>query len=113
MTARELRHHCLALPGAVETFPFHPETSVFKVGGKIFALSRLAADPLQVSLKCEPLLGESLRDSYDAIVPGYHLNKKHWLTITLGLDAPDPMVRDLIEDSFDLVKPRTRRRRTG
>jgi len=113
MNGSELRSHCLALPGAVETFPFHPETSVFKVGGKVFALSRLTATPLQVSLKCEPLLGESLRDSYEAIVPGYHLNKKHWLTITVGGDAPDPMIRDLIEDSFDLVKPAVRRRRSG
>jgi len=114
MTGDELREHCLALPGAVEEFPFHPEISVFKVGGKIFALSRLRDTPLQVSLKCEPLLAESLRESYTSIVPGYHLNKRHWLTITLGADAGDAMVRDLVEDSFDLVKPKRRRaRRTG
>jgi predicted DNA-binding protein (MmcQ/YjbR family) len=53
-----------------------------------------------------PLLGESLRASYDSIVPGYHLNKKHWLTITLGADAADQMVMDLIQDSYDLVKPK-------
>jgi predicted DNA-binding protein (MmcQ/YjbR family) len=94
------------MPGAVEEFPFSPGMSVFKVAGKVFALSRLTDAPLKVSLKCEPLLGESLRASYVAIVPGYHLNKKHWLTITCGADAGDQMVMDLIQDSYDLVKPK-------
>lgn len=106
MKASELRDWCLSMPGAVEEFPFAPETSVFKIAGKIFVLSRLAATPLKVSLKCEPLLGESLRSSYRSVVPGYHLNKKHWLTITLGEDAGDQMVLDLIQDSYDLVKPK-------
>jgi predicted DNA-binding protein (MmcQ/YjbR family) len=110
VTGRELRDWCLAMPGAVEEFPFAPETSVFKVAGKMFALTRLDAVPLTVSLKCEPLLGESLRASYAAIAPGYHLNKKHWLTITLGADAGDQMVLDLVQDSYDLVKPRRRPR---
>jgi predicted DNA-binding protein (MmcQ/YjbR family) len=99
------------MPGAVEEFPFSPGTSVFKIAGKVFALTRLGDAPLKVSLKCEPLLGESLRASYTSIVPGYHLNKKHWLTITLGEDAGDQMVMDLIQDSFDLVKPKQRGRR--
>jgi predicted DNA-binding protein (MmcQ/YjbR family) len=103
MGGDELREWCLKFPGAEETFPFGEGLSVFKVRGKMFALSRLDADPLKVSLKCEPELSERLRASYDAIVPGWHLNKRHWITVTLGGDAPDPMVRDLIEDSFDLV----------
>jgi predicted DNA-binding protein (MmcQ/YjbR family) len=107
--AAELRDWCLAMPGAVEEFPFGSEMSVFKIAGKIFTLSRLDAVPLKVSLKCEPLLGESLRASYTAIVPGYHLNKKHWLTITCGEDATDQMIMDLIQDSYDLVKPKRRR----
>ena len=111
MTPEELRDWCLSMPGAVEEFPFAPGVSVFKIAGKVFALSRLAEAPLKVSLKCEPLLGESLRASYAAIVPGYHLNKKHWLTITLGEDAGDPMVMDLVQDSYDLVKPKRRGRR--
>jgi predicted DNA-binding protein (MmcQ/YjbR family) len=106
VTPDELRDWCLSMPGAIEDFPFAPETSVFKVAGKVFALSRLTAQPLQVSLKCEPTLAESLRDSYDSIAPGYHLNKRHWLTITLGGDAGDQMVLDLVQDSYDLVKPR-------
>ena len=103
MDATELRRWCLQQPGAIEDFPFGPETSVFKVSGKIFALSALERTPLQVSLKCEPELALALRDSYPAIRPGYHLNKRHWNTITLDGGLPDRLVRDLIEDSYDLV----------
>ncbi len=105
MTPDELRDWCLTLPSAVEEFPFAPETSVFKVFGKIFAISRLDEAPLKVSVKCEPELAERLRASYESIVPGYHLNKRHWITITLGADADDAMVRDLVQDSHDLVRP--------
>jgi predicted DNA-binding protein (MmcQ/YjbR family) len=103
MDAAELRQCCLAYPGAVEDFPFGPEHSVFKVGGKMFALSSLDRTPLEVSVKCEPELAVDLRDSYEAIRPGYHLNKRHWNTITLDGSLPDQLVRDLIEDSYDLV----------
>ena len=103
MTARALRRLCLSFRGAVEEFPFGPETSVFKVGGKMFALSRLERRPLQVSLKCEPDLADQLRRAHEAITPGYHLNKRHWNTVTLDGSLPDDMVRDLIEDSYDLV----------
>jgi predicted DNA-binding protein (MmcQ/YjbR family) len=82
MDAAELRRWCLAQPGAVEDFPFGPEHSVFKVGGRIFALSALDRRPLEVSVKCEPELAVELRDSYAAIRPGYHLNKRHWNTMT-------------------------------
>jgi predicted DNA-binding protein (MmcQ/YjbR family) len=94
--------------GAVEEYPFGPRTSVFKVGGKIFAIAALASDPLTVSLKCEPEISELLRAGHDAIAPGYHLNKRHWITVTIGGDAPDRLVADLIEDSYDLVRPRRR-----
>ncbi len=103
MDARELRRWCLAQPGAVEDFPFTHEHSVFKVGGKIFAISALGRAPLQVSVKCEPELALQLRDTYAAIRPGYHLNKRHWNTITLDGSLPDQLVRDLIEDSYDLI----------
>ncbi len=111
MTAGELRTFCLDLVGAVEEFPFGAGLSVFKVGGKIFALSRLDEDPLTVSLKIDPELGAQLRGAYDAIVPGYHLNKRHWVTITLGADAEDALVWGLLEDSHELVRPRPPRRR--
>ena len=103
MTSAALRRCCLGLAGAVEEFPFGPENSVFKVGGKIFALSPLRARPLRVSLKCEPGLAEQLRASYPAIGPGYHLNKRHWNTIQLDGSIPDAMIREMIEDSYDLV----------
>ncbi|HYQ11767.1 MAG TPA: MmcQ/YjbR family DNA-binding protein [Gaiellaceae bacterium] len=107
MTAAELRRLCLKLPGAEETFPFGPETSVFKVGGKMFALAQLKRKPLTVSVKCEPELGEQLRGMYDEIEPGYHLNKRHWLTVTCGGAAPDGLVRELVAGSYDLVAPRS------
>ena len=103
MNAAELRRWCLAQPGAVEEFPFTPEHSVFKVAGKMFALSALDRTPLEVSVKCEPELALQLRETYAAIRPGYHLNKTHWNTVTLDGSLPDRLVRDLVEDSYDLV----------
>jgi predicted DNA-binding protein (MmcQ/YjbR family) len=116
MTAATLRKLCLSFAGAVEEFPFGPETSVFKVGGKMFALSRLERRPLQVSLKCDPELAGHLRLAHDAINPGYHLNKRHWNTVTLDGSLPDGMVRDLVEDSYDAVVaglPRAKRAALG
>ena len=103
MTPAQLRRTCLTHPGAEETFPFGPETSVFKVGGKMFAIAPLKRAPLQVSVKCEPELGEQLRGTYDEIAPGYHLNKRHWLTVTCGGAAPDELVGELVAGSYDLV----------
>jgi predicted DNA-binding protein (MmcQ/YjbR family) len=103
MNAGALREHCLSFEGASETFPFGPEVSVFKVSGKMFALSRLDRDPLDISLKCEPDLAEQLRETYAAVLPGYHLNKRHWNTVTLDGSLADQMIEDMIEDSYDLV----------
>ncbi len=98
-----LRERCLSFEGSEETFPFGSETSVFKVAGKMFALSRLHAEPLSVSLKCEPLLAEQLRAAHPAIVGGYHLNKRHWNTIAIDGSLLEPVIVDMIEDSYDLV----------
>jgi predicted DNA-binding protein (MmcQ/YjbR family) len=103
VNAIELRDCCLRQPGAVEAFPFGPEHSVFKVSGKIFALSALDRTPLEVSVKCEPELAVQLRNSYPSIRPGYHLNKRHWNTMTLDGTLSDRLLHDLIEDSYDLV----------
>src|SRR4051794_9760214 len=103
MDASELRMWCLRQPGATEDFPFGPMHSVFKVAGKMFALSALERVPLQVSVKCEPELAVALRNSYPAIRPGYHLNKRHWNTIMLDGTLADQLVQDMIEDSYDLV----------
>jgi predicted DNA-binding protein (MmcQ/YjbR family) len=109
MAPAELRRACLRHHGAEQTFPFGEVTSVFKVHGKVFALSPLRSTPLTVSLKCEPELAAQLRNTYEAIEPGYHLNKRHWITITLDGSLPDDMVRDLIEDSYDLVATKRKR----
>ena len=112
LTAQRLREQCLGLAGVSEEFPFGDEVSVFKVGGKMFALSHLDSEPLQVSVKCDPELAVQLRSAYEAITPGYHLNKRHWNTITLDGSVPDEMVADLVGDSYDLVVaslPRARR----
>ena len=103
MDQHELKSRCLALPGASEEFPFGDEVSVFKVGGKMFALSQLDGEPLQLSVKCDPELAAQLRSAYPAIAPGYHLNKRHWNTITLDGSLADEMVIDLLGDSYDLV----------
>jgi predicted DNA-binding protein (MmcQ/YjbR family) len=117
VTPAALRRACLAMPGATEEFPFGPENSVFKVAGKIFAISPLGrARPLHISLKCEPGLAEQLRAGHPAITPGYHLNKRHWNTIVLDGSLPDAMVRDMIEDSHDLILaalPKAKQRALG
>jgi predicted DNA-binding protein (MmcQ/YjbR family) len=116
MNAAELRDYCLSFRDAEETFPFGPETSVFNVAGKMFALSQLGADSLRVSLKCEPQLAEALRGAHAAVFPGYHLNKRHWNTVSIDGSLPDKAVRNMIEDSYDLVVsklPKARRRALG
>jgi predicted DNA-binding protein (MmcQ/YjbR family) len=101
--AAALRSWCLARPGVTEEMPFGPVTTVFKVAGKLFALSALDREPLEVSLKCEPALAQALRRDHEAIRPGYHLNKRHWNTVLCDGSLPDQMVIDMLEDSYDLV----------
>ena len=103
MNPAELRDLCLSFTGAEETFPFGPNVSVFKVGGKMFALSQLGAESLRVSVKCEPGLAEALREAHAAVIPGYHLNKRHWNTVIIDGSLADEAVREMIEDSYDLV----------
>ena len=104
MTPGELRDFCLSFNAAVEDFPFTPETSVFKVLGKLFALTRLDGSPLTVNLKCDPEDAIRLREEYEGlIIPGYHMNKRHWNTVTVDGGLPDRLVRELVEDSYDLV----------
>jgi predicted DNA-binding protein (MmcQ/YjbR family) len=115
MTPDALRDFCLALPQAVETYPFGEETSVFKTSGtsRIFALSRLDGSPLQVSLKCDPEDSRALREQFPQIIPGYHLNKKHWITVTIDDALPEGLVEQLIRDSHALVGPRIPRAPRG
>jgi predicted DNA-binding protein (MmcQ/YjbR family) len=114
--AAALRGWCLARPGVTEERPFGPLTTVFKVEGKVFALSALDRLPLEISLKCEPELAEALRRDHEAVRPGYHLNKRHWNTVTCDGSLPDQMIIDMLEDSYDLVVeklPRATRERLG
>jgi predicted DNA-binding protein (MmcQ/YjbR family) len=76
---------------------------VFKVAGKMFALCQLGESTLQLSLKCEPELAEQLRLAHPAVIPGYHLNKRHWNTVIIDGSLPEEMIADMVEDSYDLV----------
>ncbi|MFI9805653.1 MmcQ/YjbR family DNA-binding protein [Streptomyces sp. NPDC052301] len=115
MRPEALRAFCLSFNAAEEDFPFNPETSVFKVLGKMFALTNLGARPLTANLKCDPEDAIRLRTEHEGlIVPGWHMNKRHWNTVTVDGGLPDRLVRELIEDSYDLVVaglPRTERLR--
>jgi predicted DNA-binding protein (MmcQ/YjbR family) len=116
MTPDALVEFCLSLPQATLTFPFGEETSVFKTSGngKIFALTALEHEPLAVSLKCDPEESRALREEFpEQITPGYHLNKKHWITIVLGGDVEDDLVEQLLRDSHALVRPRMPRGRAS
>ena len=113
MDTAQLSKICLSFPGAFEDFPFGPETSVFKVrahvaGGarheaKMFAASAMDPDDWSVSLKCEPALAEQLRAAHPEITGAWHMNKTHWNGVRLDGALPDSMVRDMVEDSYDLV----------
>jgi predicted DNA-binding protein (MmcQ/YjbR family) len=103
MDLPDLIAHCLAKPGAEETTPFGPDHLVYKVGGKIFALTSPDDFPPRVNLKCDPERALELRDRYDAIIPGYHMNKRHWNTLILDGSLPDKLIRELIDHSYLLV----------
>lgn len=112
MTPDAFVEFCLSLPQVIETFPFGEETSVFKTSGdgKIFALSALADEPLTISLKCDPEESRALREEFpQQITPGYHLNKKHWITIVPGGKVNDELVEQLLRDSHALVRPKVPR----
>jgi predicted DNA-binding protein (MmcQ/YjbR family) len=95
--------HCLSQPHATEETPFGPEVLVYKVAGKIFALTAPGDFPATLNLKCEPGRALDLRDGYAAIRPGYHMNKRHWNTVTLDGSLPAALLRELIEHSYQLV----------
>lgn len=109
MTFRELREHCLSLPGAEETFPFGEDVLVFKVAGKMFALTAMERLPLSVSVKCDPDRAMELRARYPSVLPGYHLSKRHWNTVELDGSIPASEVRGWIDESYRLVVAGLRR----
>lgn len=109
MTHKELEEYLLSFPNTWLDFPFGEGVSVYKVGhkktgeGKLFAIISDNSKPLQVSLKCDPKLAETLREKYETVVPGYHLNKKHWNTIICSGQLEDDDIEDLARLSYNLV----------
>lgn len=104
MEVDEFREHCLTKPAVTEETPFGPEHLVFKVGGKMFALLAFDEVPPTVNLKCDPDRALELRDRYDDVRAGYHMNKKHWNTVVIAGGAiPDVEIRSMIDHSYDLV----------
>jgi predicted DNA-binding protein (MmcQ/YjbR family) len=109
MTHKEIEQYLLSFPNTWLDFPFGEGTSVYKIGhketgkGKMFAIIQDGSNPLRVSLKCDPHLAETLRERYETVVPGYHLNKKHWNTIICSGQLSDDEVKDLARLSHDLV----------
>ena len=102
MNIEEVRSYCLSCKGAIESFPFDDTTLVVKVGGKIFVLFNLEGEH-SINLKCDPDRAIELRESYPAIIPGYHMNKKHWNTVYLDGSVPDDLICKMIGDSYQLV----------
>lgn len=103
MNLNQLQSYLLAKKGTTEERPFGPGALVYKVVGKMFALVAEDAEPLTISLKCEPGQALLLRDVYPAVRPGYHMNKTHWNTVTLDGSIPEPEIWGMIDDSYELV----------
>ena len=109
MTHKEIEEYILSFPNTWLDFPFGEGTSVYKVGhketgeGKLFAIIADGSKPLSVSLKCDPQLAEALREKYESVLPGYHLNKKHWNTVLLTGQLSEEEVKDLVALSYRLV----------
>jgi predicted DNA-binding protein (MmcQ/YjbR family) len=103
MNPESFRAYCLAKPAVTEGSPFGPDHIVFKVKAKMFALLALDEVPTRVNLKCDPDVALDLRDRYEQVMPGYHMNKKHWNTVVLDGVIPEREVREMIDHSYGLV----------
>lgn len=99
----EVKAYLASKPGAVEEYPFGPSALVYKVGGKMFALVSEDERPLRINLKCEPALAVAQREMYAAVLPGYHMNKRHWNTVVLDGSIPADEIRAMLDDSYALV----------
>ena len=102
MNIETYRNYCLSLPGTSEGTPFGPQTLVFKVMGKMFALCGIE-DFKSANLKCDPEQALEYREHYMAVQPGYHMNKKHWNTVTVNEDVSDELLLQMTKDSYELV----------
>ena len=103
MNIETLREYCLSKPGAEETTPFGPDTLVYKVSGKMFLLTGLDSEELSFNVKCEPDKALELREEFPCVIPGYHMNKKHWNTIIADGSASKHLLQEWIDDSYALV----------
>ncbi|MBK5212547.1 MAG: MmcQ/YjbR family DNA-binding protein [Flavobacteriaceae bacterium] len=104
MNIEQFRDYCLSKKGVAESFPFDEQTLVFKVMGKMFALTGLEYNPAQANLKCNPERAIELREEYDGLIkPGYHISKIHWNTVELEKNIPHELILELIDHSYDLV----------
>lgn len=110
-TFEEVRDFCLSFPDAVLEYPFDARTPVFKTGGRMFCLAAADASPLRINLKCDPDLARTLRDSYPAVTPGYHMNKTHWNSVLLDGTLSDEQLRWMIAHSRNLVRKRLQQNR--
>ena len=110
MDLAQFREYSLSKPRATESTPFGPDVLVFKVDGKIFALAALDEVPPAANLKCDPDLALDLRDRYEQVTPGYHMNKKHWNTVEIHTGIPDGELRKMIDHSYGLVVKRLPKR---
>lgn len=105
MNLENLRTYCLSKPGTSEDTPFDADTLVFRVGGKIFLFTNIAKEgALRFSVKNEPESVVELKDNYEGIIPGYHLNKKFWITVILGTDVSTPLALQLVDKSYEMVR---------
>jgi len=103
MNIETLREYCLSKKAVTEDFPFGEDTLVFRVLNKIFLLISLSSNPLQFNAKCDPDKAIELRDQYDAVQPGYHMNKKHWNTIIMNGSLSNAQLKEMIDDSYNLI----------
>lgn len=103
MNLEEIRTYCLQKKGASIDFPFDDVTMVIKVGGKMFILIAIEKEPLSINLKCDPFIADGLRERYNAVIPGYHMNKNHWNTVIMDNTISDDIIKEMIDDSYDLV----------
>lgn len=103
MNIEELRNYCINKKGVTESFPFDEVTLVFKVGNKMFALVPIENNPLSINLKCNPEKAVSLREEFENVTPGYHMNKKHWNTVIIDVSISPDLIKEWIDDSYDLV----------
>jgi len=110
MDIEQFREYCLSFEDVTEEFPFGPDTLVYKVSGKVFALTGLS-EFASINLKCDPEKAVELREQYAAVLPGYHMNKTHWNTIRIDHSISDRLIREWIADSYTLVRPKARKKK--